>query len=542
MNKFWGLVALATAVSFQGCTGGRSKSKPDGNFRELISSDVANFNFLTENDAIQSDVLANVYESLLDRDPETYEILPLLAKSYEISKDGMSFTFELDEKAHWPDGKPVTSTDVAFSLEAMFDPKVNSGVLKAVYGSLDPKIKIISDSKFVIKAKTRHFKNLDLASGFYIMPKHLLEAKDLNKGPLVSETWGSGPYMLEEWKKGDSIILKKNSAYWGAHLKQNQGKNNFAKMISKVVREPKVGIELLKEGFFTAYSFNEERWERDAKHDKIQANYDTYTFVNKAPKGYSFIAWNNKVEPFTSRDVRMALSYMLNRPFMIEKFTYGHALPAVGPIASTSMYAPKDLKPIEFSPEKANELFKKAGWKDTNNDNILDKGGRKLEFTLMFVNPDTEKYLTVYKEDLGKVGVICNLKRVDWNTFTKLLDDRKFEASILAWTASVHPDLEQIWHSDSQKNAGSNFVGYSNSQVDKLIRDAQKEFDTAKRIVLNQDIGRLIAADAPYTFFLERPTNFVAARKGIKRPKDFMNYYWGVSYWLPPEGSTGIAR
>ena len=109
---------------------------------------------------------------------------------------------------------------------------------------------------------------------------------------------------------------------------------------------------------------------------------------------------------------------------------------------------------------------------------------------------------------------------------------------ILGWTASVDPDLEQIWHSDSRKGNGSNFVGYSNPKVDQLIKAAQKEFDKPKRIAMNQEISRLIAADAPYTWFLEQPKNFVAARKGIVRPKNNLNYGLGTIYWAPPASAT----
>ncbi len=503
----------------------------DNVFRTDISADIPSFNYLIETDLIQSNVLSLVYEGLLDRDPETYDFTPLLAKSYSISKDGMSFTYELDEKAAWFDGKPVTSADVQFTLDTMFDPKVDATTQRSVYASINPKIDIINERKFVIHARTKHFNNLALSSGFNILPKHLLAGTDMNKGPILKSTFGSGPYMLDEWKKGSSVSLKKNPNYWGSHVKVNKGAHNFDKLLFRVVREPKIGLELLKEAFFSYFVFTSEQWEKDSKNEKIQAKYDTYSFINKAPKGFSFIGWNNAAEPFTSAKIRLALSQLLNRPFMIEKFTYKRALPAIGPIVSTSVYAPKDLKPIDYDPQNAVRTLNAEGWKDTNGDGILDKNGKKLEFTLMFSNPDTEKYLTVYKEDLAKVGVTCNLKRVDWTTFSKLIDTKKFEAVILGWSASVDPDLYQIWHSDSIKDNGSNFVSYKNEKVDKLILDAQKEFNKDKRIKLNQEISRLIAADAPYTFFLENPTNFVAARKGITRPKDFLNYSVGTAYW-----------
>ncbi len=507
----------------------------DDVFRENISADLPGFNFLVDNVADQTAILSPVYESLCENDKDTYELIPLIAKKWDVSKDGMQFTFELDERAKWFDGQPITAKDVQFTFDTMFGKEVDSGVMKSVYGSLDSKIKILNDRKFVIRTKTKHFKNLQLACGFWIIPEHLLKGKDLVKGPMQSGTVGSGPYMLEEWKQGEKITLVRNENYWGKDLPQNQGAFLFTKRMYKIVREPKVNIEFLKQGFFSAYSFNSEQWERESKHEKIQSYYETYDFINKAPKGYSYVAWNNSLPLFSNKNVRMALSNLLNRKYMIEKFTFGRALPAIGPIASTSDYAPKDLTPVEYNPDAAVKLLKGEGWADTNKDGVLDKGGKKFEFTLMYANPDTEKYLTVYKEDLQKVGILCNLKKVDWTTFVKLLDDRKYESVILAWTASVDPDLYQIWHTDSIREKGSNFMFYKNAKVDDLIIKAQREFNRDKRIALNQEISRLVAADAPYTWFLEQPRNFVAARKGIKRPKDFFNYTMGSNYWIPPQ-------
>jgi ABC-type transport system substrate-binding protein len=498
-----------------------------------LSSDVSGFNHLVDSSADQSNVLAYVYESLLDKDPDTYETIPGLAKKWEVSKDGKKFTFEIDEKATWFDGKPISSADVEFTLKTIFDPKVNCEPERATYGSLDPNIEIISDKKFSIKVKDLHFRNLDLAGGFLILPKHILQGADMNKGPLLTGTYGSGPYMLDEWKKGERIVLKKNPNYWGMHLKQNQGAYNFEKINYRIIREPKIEIEMLKQGYYTLYGFSPEKWERDSKHEKVQKFYDTYDYSNKAPKGYSYIAWNNNNPLFKSVNTRKALSLLLNRDFMIEKFTFKKAIPALGPISSRSEYAPSDVKPSSYDPKAALKLLSEEGWKDTNNDGVLDRNGSKFEFTLLFSSPESEKYLTTYQEDLVKAGIVCNLKKVDWTTFTKLLDDRKFEAVILAWTSQIDPDLYQIWHSNSISGNGSNFVSYKNKEVDNLIEQVRKEFDRKKRIVLTQKLAKLIMNDHPYSFLLENPRNYVAARKGVKRPKDYFNYTIGTSYWKP---------
>ena len=109
---------------------------------------------------------------------------------------------------------------------------------------------------------------------------------------------------------------------------------------------------------------------------------------NKEVKSYSFVGWNLKNDLFKDRDVRVALAHLMNRDLMIKKFRFGMSLPATGPWYQQSPFAAKDVKPLEFSPSKANKLLKKAGWKDTDKNGVLDKviNGKKKEFALSLIH------------------------------------------------------------------------------------------------------------------------------------------------------------
>lgn len=129
-----------------------------------------------------------------------------------------------------------------------------------------------------------------------------------------------------------------------------------------------------------------------------------------------------------------------------------------------------------------------------------------------------------------------NIKLLDWASFVKALDERKFEAVTLAWTGgSVDNDPKQIWHSKSAQKGGSNFNGYSNPEVDRLIDQGRAEVNKKKRIKIYKKIYRLIAADAPYAFMFVPKYTLYAYRNRVKQEKPTYKYGLGSSlWWLAP--------
>lgn len=209
---------------------------------------------------------------------------------------------------------------------------------------------------------------------------------------------------------------------------------------------------------------------------------------------------------------------------------------AQGPWLISSVFASNKISPIKFDPEKAKKILSQSGWKDQNKDGVLEKTiqGKKTDFkfTLMFANRDVEKYYTLYQEDLKKAGISMELKLVEWNTFIKALADKKFDAATLGWSGGdIESDPKQIWHSESARAGGSNFISYSNPKVDQLIDKARVEMDPKKRAPIWQEIDRLIAEDYPYVFMFNEKYKLYAHHKKIGMPKDTYKYEIGTSYW-----------
>ena len=248
------------------------------------------------------------------------------------------------------------------------------------------------------------------------------------------------------------------------------------------------------------------------------------------------MGWNLRHALFQSKNVRMALAHLMNRELMNQKFRFGMSLLATGPWYQQSVYADPTVKPILFDPTKALTLLQSEGWQDSDKVGMLDKqiNGRKVDFTftLLNANKDFEKYLVFYQGDLAKVGIRMNIKLLEWNTFISKLDEAKFDAVVLGWSGGgVDLDPKQIWHSASAVKGGSNFIGYKNPAVDRLIDQARGELDKQKRIPILQQVYRMIADDAPYLFFFNSKFVLYANTARVKKVQDTFDYAIGSDYW-----------
>lgn len=531
MRKFH-LLIVVFALVLSSCSkkGGRKSKALFINFGQESN----NFNPISSQDAYSSKLHAMVLDSLLTRDVDTYKWKPALAESWEIAKDKTTFTFKLKEGIKFHDGKPITAEDVKFSFDVIFDNDYNTAHRRPYFEGIK-EVKIIDPRTVVFVAKTQYYKNFDTAATLEIIPKHFYGNKK-NKKDFTKKIVGSGPYTLDKYQRGKRYVLKKYKDWYGHKVKEENGANYRSdKIIIKFVKESNVSLEMLKKGKLDFEALTPEDFVKKTTGKIWGTKVHKVKTRNKVPKGYSFIGWNFKHPILKDRNVRLALYHLVNRKMMIDKFEYGMSVPANGPVYPSSPYAVKDLPTVDFNPTKANELLKKSGWKDSDGDGVLDKvvNGKKTKFeiTILEPNKEFEKYLTVFKEDAKKQGVVLNIKLIEWNSFLKLLDERKFDAVRLGWTAVIDWDPKQIWHSSSIKG-GSNFISYSNPEVDKLTDKARLIHDRAERIAVLSKAQKLIVNDFPYVWFTYKEDTLYAYTDEVVRPKDTFEFTIGNQYWV----------
>jgi peptide/nickel transport system substrate-binding protein/microcin C transport system substrate-binding protein len=515
-----------------------STPEKTGTFMESVSANPSSLFPLTNNDGEASAVQEMFFESLADRHWDTFDWIPSLAEKWEISKDGKQFTFTLKSNAKFSDGSPVTAEDVKFSFDIIFMKGIMTAHLRPYYSAIK-KVEILGKEKIRFTTGDVYYKNFDVVAGLTIFSKKhysKLYEKDntMTKAEVTKDPLGSGMWLLDKWDGTKQIIFKRNPNYWNKAEMIKQGRWNYDRYIYKIVPEDSVEFEMFRKGDLTFKGLLPKQWTKQTNGPEFKSKLVRVKTVNKTPTGYGYIGWNQKNPILSNKDVRWALSHIADLQTWINKIDYGMAEPTVGPFSVKSEQHDPALKAVEFNLGKARERLTAAGWTKSGKGGILEKDGQRLELTIIYPQQSketTEPKLVDFKQKAAKVGVEINLKAIDWTTFTKLLDDRKFDGAALGWSRDSDGDLKQIWHTESISNKGSNFISYSNKEVDNLIDQHRATLDKKERTAIARKLQRLIYEDQPYTFLTERLYTLYAHQNYVKKEKDTYTYSIGRAFW-----------
>jgi len=461
-----------------------------------IGAEPGTLNPIVARDVAENTINSNkIYETLLTRDNESLDLKPLLAQSWTISEDKLTYTFYLRENVKWHDGKPFTSDDVVYSYNSIMNPKVDSPQLKGYYQEIE---RVEALDKYTVKFtySRPYFLALEFCGGMPIVPKHLFEKGDFNKNPTGRKPVGTGPYKFFKWETGREIILERNEDYWGE-------KPRIDKIVFRIINDQNVSFQVLKKGEIDFSGLTPIQWVKQSKTKKFENNINKYSYF--APN-YQFIGWNIDKPFFSDKRVRIAMTHLVNRKLILEKILYNLGEIVTNPFYIKSKEYDHSIEPYPYDTQKAKELLNEAGWVDSDLDGIRDRKGVKFEFEFLIPNESdtSEKISTILKEELDKVGIAMNIRKIEWAVFVLRLNERKFDAVTLGWSMGVESDPYQIWHSSQKTGGGSNFIGFNNKEADQIIVEARKEFDKDKRIELYKKFISIIHREQPYTFLFCR--------------------------------------
>jgi peptide/nickel transport system substrate-binding protein len=218
---------------------------------------------------------------------------------------------------------------------------------------------------------------------------------------------------------------------------------------------------------------------------------------------YTYMGFNLKHPWFKDKRVRQAIAYAIDKGEIVDVVLFGLGSPANGPyVPNTWVYDP-NVKKYDYDLKKSKQLLKEAGWKDTDGDGILDKEGKKFEFSVLtnMGNRSREQTATIIQYRLRKIGIKMNIRVLEWSTFiNEFLDKRRFETVILGWSIGIDPDQYDIWHSSKTREKEFNFVSYNNPEVDELLEKGRRTFDIEKRKKAYYRIQEILADEVPYIF------------------------------------------
>ncbi|MEW6161962.1 MAG: peptide-binding protein [Nitrospirota bacterium] len=478
---------------------------------------------LLASDSASGDISGLIYNGLTKYD-KNIKITGDLAESWEISPDGLKITFNLRKGVKWHDGVEFTADDVMFTYKTVIDPKVPTPY-SSNYGPVE-KAEVLD--KYTIKVTYKEPYAPALESwGMGIIPKHILEGKDITAEKYNRNPIGTGPYRLKEWVTGQKIVLEAFNDYF-------EGRPKIDKYVARVIPDAATMFLELKFGGIDFMGLTPPQY-------KLQANtkfFNKYFQKFRYPSfGYTYLGYNQLDPKFSDRRVRQALTYAINKKDIIDGVLLGYGIPCTGPFPPESWAYNSEIKDLEYDPEKARMLFAQTGWK-AGKGGFLEKDGKPFSFTVL-VNQGNEarlKTAQIIKENLKRVGIDMNIRVLEWQAMLhEFIDKKRFEAVIMGWALSRDPDAYDIWHSSKTREGEFNFISYKNEEVDRLLLLGRRTFDIEKRRKIYHRIHEILADGQPYTF-LYVPDALPVLHKRFKGvEKAPLGIWYDFIHWYVPK-------
>ena len=522
-----------------------------------------NLNYLTNNEATVSTIwgyLVDRLAGLNNNDLTKFE--PIMAERWEVSPDGLVFTIKLRDNVYWHPyvdpvtkkevpAKQVTSRDFKFYLDTIMNTNIPAEAMRTYYEDLD-RLEVIDDLTFKVSWKKPYSMAETFTLGMQPLPEHYYRpdpawddakfAEEFISSPRNQWIVGTGPYRLVKWDKNTEVLMERDESYFGlkpyiktrrmrlipdtsvSFLEFKKNELDYYGLLPEQWHEetPEPDFLLVTPTIETAYE-DSMAWDARKKAGELPEDYKFEKFQYNSTN-YSYIGYNMQRPLFQDREVRTALTHLVNRERILDEVYLGLGSIISGPFIPQSPYYNHDVKPLPFAIAKAQELLKAAGWEDTDGDGIVDKdydgtGVRKpFRFTLIIPSAGStaRKMAQIVEQDMIKAKVKMDIKPIEWSVYTQLLEEREFDVCLLAWSGGVEGDPYQVWHgSGANRKASSNHVGYDSPEANRLIEEGRRTIDKQKRYEIYHRLHEVIANDQPYTF-LVAPTATLAQSKRFR--------------------------
>ena len=518
------------------------KAEEGGRIIEPRTSETKNMNAIINNEAFVSSLWGETFDSLAERNyaqPELFQ--PKLAEGWELSDDKLVYTIRLRPGVLWHDFKDpvngkewkdveVTADDFKFYVDVIKNEDVDC-VHHRVYLSDLKNVEVLSKYEFKVFWSKRYFMSEMMTLGLQPLPRHLYHAydgsfdgkkfnDDSERNKIIV---GCGPYRFERWDTGQRIVLKRWEKYYGAKFGVAPAIKNY---VSELINHPNTQFQALLSGDIDQMMLTPEQWTTRTnipEFDEKSPAFKIRRFKYPA-RSYYYIGYNLRLPIFQDRRVRQALTHLVDRERILKDVYYGLGRIINGNTYIDSPYYDKSIAPYPYSVEKARALFKEAGWTDTDGDGILDKDGKKFQFTILSRTSSSiqEKMLPIIKEDMEKAGVLMNIIQIEWSVYVGRLEKKDFEACTLGWSISpFESDPYQLWHSSqADAESSSNHVGFKNKRADEIIEELRGCFDLERRVALVHEFDRILHEEQPYTFLIT-PDSLQAINKRYRNVRVF---------------------
>jgi len=467
-------------------------------------------------------VAGKIFLSLLTYDFDM-KPLPSLARSWTVSEDGLTYTFKLQPKVLWHDGKPLTSEDVVYTAKE-FLPQSHPRA-KAIFERCESITAPDAETVvFKLKQPFGAFLGSFDISNLPVMPKHIYAGTDITKNPANLAPVGCGPFKFKEWVRGSHIHLVRNENYF------KPGQPYLDAVIYRVIPDGASRAVALESGTvqLTQWTdlelFDAQRFAKDPRFEMTTKGYEHFAPI-------LMVELNLRNGPLQDKRFRQAISHAINREFVRDRILYGFGKLATGPICSKTKFYDNNVKKYDFSIEKAAALLDSMG---------LKPDGRGVRARVRMAVPpygDMPARASEYiRQSLAKVGIAVTLETSDAAGWAQKISNWDFDLN-LNWPFQYGDPALGVTRnyvtSNIRKVLFSNIGGYSNPEVDRLADAAAGTIDEKKRQAYYSEMQKIMVEDSPViwlnemefpTIYDKRLKNLVTTGIGIHESFDNVHF------------------
>ena len=477
-------------------------------------------------ESASSAVTANIFNKLLKYD-KNLDLQGELAESWQVSADQKTITFKLKPNLKWADGKPLSSADVLWTWHAVIDEKTGSPYASDY--QLVKKAEAPDALTFSVTYEQAYAPALDSWAGLQILPKHLLEGKDLRTTAFTRNPVGSSYYKLDSWTHGENLQLSRNPS-------SVLGQAKIDKLITRIIPDNSAQFLELMAGNIDSMGLDPIKYSRIVPaRPELQKKLALYKELGNS---YTYMGFNLKHKPFDDKRVRLAINYAIDKQEIIDGVYLGLGINIASPYKPGTRWSNPDLHPYPYDPAKARALLKEAGFV-LNSKGILERDGKPFSFEIVTnQNKEREKSAVLIQRRLKEVGIDVQIRAIEWASFiSRFIKTGDFDVVVLGWSLGLDPDQYSIWHSSQQAPGQFNFIGYNNPVADKLLEQGRLELNPEKRMKIYHDFSKILLEDSPIVY-LSAGYGLSAIHKrvkGIDNPAPPAGIGWNSETWYIPQ-------
>jgi len=433
-------------------------------------------------------ILVNIYDGLVRFADGTLEVEASLAEEWEISEDGLTYTFQLLEGVEFHDGTPFNAEAVVFNFERMLDeehPLHDTGPFPlSFFFSAVEEVAALDDYtvEFTLNEPFAPFmSNLAYPTGLIVSPTAVEEhGEDFGRNPA-----GTGAYRFQEWVGNQRVVVTRNEDYWG-------GAPQPEAVVFRPITDANTRVaEMLSGGLDIMVEVPPDAIAdfRDAPDFQVQEQAGPHVW---------FLILNMREGPFTDQRIRQAANYAINKESLVTDVLQGTAEVAASPIAPAFAWAYNDdLEPYPHDPERARELLDEAGYDGEEITFYVTEGGSGML--------DPVAMGTAIQADLAEVGMNVSIQTYEWNTFLNEVNaglEGRADMAQMAWMTNDPDTLPFLTLTTDSfpEDGGFNSGYYSNEEVDTILQQARISTEPEERAALYRQVQEMVVEDAPWVF------------------------------------------